>query len=72
LPAEVANLVNGGPAPAPASPAACNPYYVQAMDSSGCLVGIMDGSARMVSSSVSGTAWVRALWPNDGLPAGDL
>src|SRR3954451_3939729 len=27
---------------------ACNPYFVQAMDSSGCLVGLMDGSVRMV------------------------
>jgi len=51
--------------------AACNPYFVQAMDSSGCLVGLMDGSVRMVSPSVSGTAWVRALWPKDGLPPGN-
>ena len=50
---------------------ACNPYFVQAMDSSGCLVGMMDGSVRLVSTSVNGTAWVRAIWPNDGFPLGD-
>jgi prepilin-type N-terminal cleavage/methylation domain-containing protein len=45
---------------------ACNPYFVQAMDSAGCLVGLMDGSTRMVSTSVSGQMWVRAIWPRDG------
>jgi len=45
---------------------ACNPYFVQAMDAAGCVVGMMDGSVRMVSTSVSPTVWVRALWPNDG------
>jgi prepilin-type N-terminal cleavage/methylation domain-containing protein len=45
---------------------ACNPYFVQAMDSSGCLVGLMDGSVRMVSPSINGRTWVRAIWPNDG------
>ena len=47
--------------------AACNPYFVQAIDSSVCVVGLMDGSVRAVSTSVSGTAWVRAIWPTDGL-----
>jgi prepilin-type N-terminal cleavage/methylation domain-containing protein len=46
---------------------ACNPYFVQAMDAGGCIVGLMDGSVRMVSTSVSGTTWVRAIWPKDGL-----
>lgn len=50
--------------------AACQPYFVQAMDSAGCLVGLMDGSTRMVSPSISGTTWVRAIWPNDTLPLG--
>jgi prepilin-type N-terminal cleavage/methylation domain-containing protein len=45
---------------------ACNPYFVQAMDSAGCIVGLMDGSTRMVSTSISGQLWVRALWPRDG------
>lgn len=45
---------------------ACNPYFVQAMDSAGCIVGLMDGSVRMVPTAISGTAWVRAIWPRDG------
>jgi prepilin-type N-terminal cleavage/methylation domain-containing protein len=49
---------------------ACNPYFVQAMDASGCVVGLMDGSVRMVSTSVSGNVWVRAIWPNDGFALG--
>jgi prepilin-type N-terminal cleavage/methylation domain-containing protein len=48
----------------------CNPYFVQAMDGSVCVVGVMDGSSRLVSSSISGTTWVRALWPNDGFVLG--
>jgi prepilin-type N-terminal cleavage/methylation domain-containing protein len=46
---------------------ACNPYFVQAMDAGGCIVGLMDGSTRTVTTSVSGTTWVRAIWPTDGL-----
>jgi prepilin-type N-terminal cleavage/methylation domain-containing protein len=45
---------------------ACNPYFVQAVDGV-CVVGLMDGSTRSVTPSVSGVAWVRALWPRDGL-----
>jgi len=52
------------------SVSACNPYFVQAMDGS-CVVGLMDGSIRLVTPNVSGTSWVRALWPRDGLPLGD-
>jgi hypothetical protein len=44
---------------------ACNPYFVQAMDGT-CVVGLMDGSVRAVTPSVSGTTWVRAIWPRDG------
>jgi len=50
---------------------ACNPYFVQAMDAGGCIVGLLDGSVRTVSTSISGTAWVRALWPRDGLVVGN-
>jgi prepilin-type N-terminal cleavage/methylation domain-containing protein len=49
---------------------ACNPYFVQAMDSSVCLAGLMDGSTRVVSTSISPTTWVRAIWPNDGFSVG--
>ncbi|QJW96259.1 DUF1559 family PulG-like putative transporter [Frigoriglobus tundricola] len=48
----------------------CNPYLIQAMDAAGCQVGLMDGSVRTVSSGVSGSTWVRAIWPQDGLVLG--
>jgi hypothetical protein len=48
----------------------CNPYSLQAMDAGGCIVGLMDGSVRLVSTSVSGQTWIRALWPSDGLVLG--
>ena len=32
----------------------------------------MDGSVRTVSTSVSGTTWVRAIWPQDGFVLGRL
>ena len=50
---------------------ACNPYFVQAMDSSVCVVGLMDGSVRNVTTSIDGKTWVRAIWPKDGYPLGD-
>jgi len=50
---------------------ACNPYFVQAMDAGGCVVGLMDGSVRGVTSSVNPTTWVRALWPKDGFVVSD-
>jgi hypothetical protein len=40
------------------------------MDSQVCLVGIMDGSTRNVSTSISGTTWVRVLWPDNGFTLG--
>ena len=60
-------------APPQSSPtvAACNPYLVQAVDGS-CIVGMMDGSVRNVTSSVNQTSWCRALWPNDGLVINDF
>jgi prepilin-type N-terminal cleavage/methylation domain-containing protein len=51
--------------------AACNPYFVQAMDAGGCVTGMMDGSVRTVTSSVNPTTWVRALWPKDGFVNGN-
>ena len=49
---------------------ACNPYYVQAMSAGGAVVGMMDGSVRMVNPSISGVTWARVLWPRDGLVIG--
>jgi prepilin-type N-terminal cleavage/methylation domain-containing protein len=48
------------------SVANCNPYNVQAFTTAGCLVGLCDGSARMVSPSITSTTWYSAIWPNDG------
>jgi prepilin-type N-terminal cleavage/methylation domain-containing protein len=46
-------------------------YDLQAMDSSGiCLVAMFDGSVRHVSTSISGTTWYAAIWPNDGMALG--
>lgn len=50
---------------------ACNPYFVQALSSDGCVISMMDGSVRTVNSNVNATTWVRALWPSDGFPLGD-
>jgi hypothetical protein len=50
---------------------ACNPYFVQAMDASGCVIGLMDGSGRTVSTAVNGQVWVRALWPRDNFVLGN-
>jgi prepilin-type N-terminal cleavage/methylation domain-containing protein len=52
-------------------PSACLPYMVQAMDEGGCVTALMDGSVRMVPSTVSGTTWVRAIWPRDEFPVSD-
>ncbi len=49
--------------------AACDPYKVQAVDGV-CVVGMMDGSVRGVTSNVDQSAWCRTLWPNDGLVVG--
>jgi prepilin-type N-terminal cleavage/methylation domain-containing protein len=46
--------------------ATCNPDYAQSWFSGGILVGMVDGSGRMVNSSVSGLTWRNALIPNDG------
>jgi prepilin-type N-terminal cleavage/methylation domain-containing protein len=48
----------------------CNPYLLQSMDAAGCMVGLLDGSVRLVPSNISGTSWVRVIWPNDGLVVG--
>jgi hypothetical protein len=45
---------------------ACNPDYAQAYSASGRLVGMVDGSVRTVSPSVSGLTWRNALLPADG------
>lgn len=49
---------------------ACNPYYAQSMDASGCLVAMMDGSVRGVMPTVSQTTWYSAIQPTDGTVLG--
>jgi prepilin-type N-terminal cleavage/methylation domain-containing protein len=46
--------------------ATCNPLLAQAPRASGILVGMGDGSGRMVSSSVSADTWWSATTPNGG------
>ncbi|HZY89179.1 MAG TPA: DUF1559 domain-containing protein [Gemmataceae bacterium] len=47
-------------------PTACNPCMLQAPNSGGILVGLGDGSVRMVSSGTSQTTWANAVNPADG------
>src|SRR5262249_2870277 len=48
----------------------CHAYSVQSMDAGGCLVSMMDGSVRNVSTSVSGPTWFQVIVPDDGQPLG--
>jgi hypothetical protein len=48
----------------------CNPDYATAFFTSGVQVGMVDGSGRTVSPTVSGVTWRNALLPNDGFPLG--
>jgi prepilin-type N-terminal cleavage/methylation domain-containing protein len=48
------------------SVAACNPAYAQAPYAGGMMVGLGDGSVRLVNSGVSSTTWSYAVFPNDG------
>jgi prepilin-type N-terminal cleavage/methylation domain-containing protein len=58
------------PQPKPAFRKGCNPCLLQGPHGAGILVGLGDGSARMVSTSISQTTWQRAVDPADGLPMG--
>jgi prepilin-type N-terminal cleavage/methylation domain-containing protein len=49
---------------------ACNPTQLQAMTSGGMGVVMMDGSARLVNTSISTDTLARAFTPDDGLPLG--
>jgi prepilin-type N-terminal cleavage/methylation domain-containing protein len=44
----------------------CNPCMLQGAFSSGILVGLGDGSTRMVSTGISQVTWRNAVNPNDG------
>jgi prepilin-type N-terminal cleavage/methylation domain-containing protein len=49
----------------------CDPLRVQGFSSSGVMVGLGDGSVRLVSGSISQSTWGRAVDPQDGLPLGN-
>ena len=48
----------------------CNPPHAQGPYAAGILVGLGDGSVRLVHSGVSQTTWHDALTPADGAPLG--
>lgn len=51
-------------------PANCNPCLLQGPWPGGILVGLGDGSVRMVSPSISALTWQEAVNPSDGNPLG--
>jgi len=53
--------------------AACNPQTTQALSGTGSIIGLMDGSVRNVSASVSAASWSAAIWPDDSqIPGNDF
>jgi prepilin-type N-terminal cleavage/methylation domain-containing protein len=51
-------------------PAACNPDLLQSMTAGGILVGLADGSTRIVNQGVSPSTWGSAVLPADAHPLG--
>lgn len=51
--------------------AQCDPARLQAMSAGGMMVGMMDGSARMVSANISVDTLARAVVPDDGFVLGN-
>lgn len=54
------------PQPQPNPFSTCNPCMLQATYAGGILVGLGDGSCRLVNSSVSAATWANAVQPADG------
>jgi Protein of unknown function (DUF1559) len=52
------------------SPSDCEPRVTQTAHTGGMVVGLGDGSVRIVSEGISVTTWVHACIPNDGNPLG--
>ena len=48
----------------------CNPCMLQSMSSGGIMVGLADGSIRLVSNGISQATWFSAVHPDDGIPLG--
>jgi hypothetical protein len=51
-------------------PTKCNPCMLQGMNAAGILVGLGDGSVRMVSTGISQSTWANAVNPADGQTLG--
>jgi prepilin-type N-terminal cleavage/methylation domain-containing protein len=52
------------------NPAQCDPARVQGPYAGGILVGLGDGSIRLVNSGAGNPTWAHALYPADGQPLG--
>jgi prepilin-type N-terminal cleavage/methylation domain-containing protein len=52
------------------SQAQCDPSRTQGPYAGGMMVGLGDGSVRLVNSGVGNPTWADALYPNDGQPLG--
>lgn len=65
--------INANPNPPQVGPtkAACDPTRTQGFGSSGCIVGLCDGSVRNISPTISAASWIQACYPADGLNGGD-
>ncbi len=50
--------------------ASCNSTNLQGPYAGGIMVGLGDGSVRLVNSGISATTWTYAVYPNDGNPLG--
>jgi prepilin-type N-terminal cleavage/methylation domain-containing protein len=48
----------------------CNPQLLQSFDAGGIMVGMGDGSVKLVSQGISNVTWGLAIDPTDGLPLG--
>ncbi|HEY7423068.1 MAG TPA: DUF1559 domain-containing protein [Gemmataceae bacterium] len=78
VPNQLCGICPGIPAPTTTTPtpqvmptaANCNPFNLQAMSAGGAQVAMMDGSVHNLSTSISGTTWIRLCYPNDGLVLG--
>jgi prepilin-type N-terminal cleavage/methylation domain-containing protein len=51
-------------------PNGCDKTLLQGLSTAGIMVGLGDGSVRLVSSGVSAQTWTYAIWPNDGQTLG--
>jgi hypothetical protein len=49
----------------------CDPYRLLSFSAGGIVVGLGDGSVRIVNSAISPATWGRAIDPNDGLTLGN-